>query len=286
MQRRSILTAILLLGLVQPLFAAKKKKPAPPDLAKLLPGTSWQWHTIDDEQSITFQPDGLVHHAGWAKRKLVTSWKVIDQRTVMLRIEEGRGFDRTAVLTFNKKATQFTGTDFARGRKIKPSRKLPPVRARHIVTVTDDFVVEVHHNGKRVPDSQRKLLSDHFGATAERTERVVRAGDWLVFHVANNRLRWGGACYFGAAGVLDEKEFGFVSELKSGAWSVCDDPAKAKQFIARKTQATDNAARAPKRAWKDGPGLMRKFAGRGWNGTAVWGSERSCWIKVIIPPAE
>ena len=63
------------------------------------------------------------------------------------------------------------------------------VRAHQVITVTDDFVVDVYHNGVRVPDPKRKLLLDRFGATVESSRLEVLRGDWLVFHVVNNRLR-------------------------------------------------------------------------------------------------
>ena len=66
------------------------------------------------------------------------------------------------------------------------------VRAEYLVTVADDFVVNVYHNGKFVPEAKRKILLERFGATVERMDVQVREGDWLVFNVVNNRLRWGG----------------------------------------------------------------------------------------------
>src|SRR5437762_10648520 len=82
------------------------------------------------------------------------------------------------------------------------------LRAKYLITVTDDFIVNVYHNGKCVPLTRRTLLAEHFGATVERIDEGVKKGDWLVFNVVNNRLRWGGACYFGVAGCFDRDEFG------------------------------------------------------------------------------
>jgi len=86
----------------------------------------------------------------------------------------------------------------------QPQTKSNPARLRamHVITVADDFVVNVYHNGVRVPEAKRKLVLDRFGATIERTNIEVQQGDWLVFHVVNNRLRWGGAYYFSAAGII------------------------------------------------------------------------------------
>jgi hypothetical protein len=74
----------------------------------------------------------------------------------------------------------------------KKARKADPL-ATHLITVTDDFVVEAYKNGVRIQDGQRKLLDEIHGATVERINVEVRPGDWLVFHLVNNHLRWGGA---------------------------------------------------------------------------------------------
>jgi hypothetical protein len=75
------------------------------------------------------------------------------------------------------------------------------VLATSLVFVADDFVVDLYHNGVKVPDERRTLLEEVFGATVERVDVEVREGDWLVFNVVNNRLRWGGVQYFGVAGL-------------------------------------------------------------------------------------
>src|SRR5687768_17044710 len=74
--------------------------------------------------------------------------------------------------------------------------KATGVQARHLITVANDYIVEVCRNGKRIPDAKRELLEERFGATAERITVDVRKGDWLVFHVVHNRIRWGGSKYF------------------------------------------------------------------------------------------
>jgi hypothetical protein len=157
------------------------------------------------------------------------------------------------------------------------------VRAHQVVTVTDDFVVDVYHNGVRVPDPKRKLLLDRFGATVESMSLEVQRGDWLVFHVVNNRLRWDRAYFFGVAGVLAPGEFGFVSDLASGAWSVCDSPALADRFISDKRYLSDNRPASVERPWHEGKELMERYAGGAWPGEAIWGRERSTWVKIIVP---
>src|SRR4051794_3180660 len=76
-----------------------------------------------------------------------------------------------------------------------PAASRGEVVAVTMFTVADDFIVDVYHNGLKVPDAKRTLLVEAFGATAERVDLKVRRGDWLVFNVVNNRLRWGGASY-------------------------------------------------------------------------------------------
>ena len=158
------------------------------------------------------------------------------------------------------------------------------VRAEYLITVADDFVVEVYHNGEAVPADQRKLLVERFGATTERVDIQVRDGDWLVFNVVNNRLRWNGVSYFAVAGCYDHNEFGFVSKLSSDNWSVCDDPSKVKKFIAKRAFMRDAAARGITEPWRDGTPLMRQHAGDSWQGDPLWGESRNTWIKVLVDP--
>src|SRR3954451_17644250 len=82
----------------------------------------------------------------------------------------------------------------------QPTDPRGPVIADRIFAVADDFIVDVYHNGVKVPDAKRMLLVEVHGATAERIDIEVREGDWLVFNVVNNRLRWGGCSYFRVAG--------------------------------------------------------------------------------------
>ncbi len=165
----------------------------------------------------------------------------------------------------------------------KPAGGARGIRAKYLITVADDFIVDVYHNGKYVPDSKRTLLLERFGATVERIDVEVRGGDWLVFNVVNDRLRWGGAYYFAAAGCFAQGEFGFVSSTETGDWSACDDPKDADRFIAKKSFLRHRPARAVSRPWHEGTPLMTAHAGAGWNGTPVWGASRNCWVKVIVP---
>nr|MBA3312116.1 hypothetical protein [Planctomycetaceae bacterium] len=146
----------------------------------------------------------------------------------------------------------------------------------------DDFVVDVYHNGVKVPDEKRHLLEERFGATAERVDVEVRRGDWLVFHVVNNRLRWGGAKYFAVAGSFGRDEFGFASDLSSGAWSACDSPREADRFIGKRDYLRHRAASAIAIPWADGTPMMHAHAGPSWNGSPIWGAAPSTWIKVAV----
>jgi hypothetical protein len=156
------------------------------------------------------------------------------------------------------------------------------LRASYIVTAADDFVVEVYRNGVPVPDSKRTMLEERFGATVERIDVEVRRGDWLVFNVVNNRMRWGGARYFGVAGCFAPTEFGFVSDWASRQWCVCDSPRDASKFIARRSYLAGRHVHVVANPWSDGDGLMRQYAGASWNGSPVWGEVRNTWIKVIV----
>jgi hypothetical protein len=158
----------------------------------------------------------------------------------------------------------------------------PDQRASHLITVADDFIVDVYHNGVLVPDRDRELVIERFGATAERITADVRKGDWLVFNVVNNRLRWGGCSYFAVAGSLAPNELGFVSELESGNWSVCDDPGQTHHFIQERAFMRHNRAVAIERPWGEGTMFMQQLAGTTWDGTPLWGRKRNTWIKVIV----
>jgi hypothetical protein len=162
----------------------------------------------------------------------------------------------------------------AEGEETKPL-------ATHLITVADDFVVEAYKNGVRIPDSQRQMLEEIFGATVERVNVEIRPGDWLVFHVVNNHLRWGGAKYFAVAGCLGPNDFGFVSVPGSEAWSVCDDPSRVPEFISRREEGTDIRPGAIAVPWADGDGWMRRHAGAGFPGKPLWGGGASTWIKFV-----
>jgi hypothetical protein len=157
-----------------------------------------------------------------------------------------------------------------------------PLRAKYLITTADDFVVDMYLNGKPIPDAKRTLLEERYGATVERVDVEVHRGDWLVFNVVNNRLRWGGTRYFGLAGCFAQNEFGFVSDRASRQWSACDSPRDADRFITRKSFCDRRPVRIVENPWSDGDGLMRQYAGSNWSGSPVWGRDRNTWIKVVV----
>ena len=159
---------------------------------------------------------------------------------------------------------------------------MSPVVAEQVITVADDFVVDIYHNGVRVPDGKRELIEELYGACAERISIKVKRDDWLVFHVVNNRMRWNGVHYFGVAGITGTNKFGFVSDATSGDWSVCDSPDQVEKFIAQKHFLSDNAVRKVANPWDRGNEVMKQFAGESWPGEPIWGEERSTWIKVVV----
>jgi len=156
------------------------------------------------------------------------------------------------------------------------------ILADYVYAVADDFVVDVFQNGKRVADDQRKLINDTYGATAEKIEVTVRQGDWLVFNVVNNRLRWGGQSCFVVAGMHRSGAIGFASELQNGQWSCCDDPADAAQFIAAPDYLASNRVRPIERLWRQGLEQMKGLA-KNWHGQPIWGTNGSTWIKFRAP---
>src|SRR5262245_6570976 len=66
------------------------------------------------------------------------------------------------------------------------------LRAKWLHVCADDFVVEMWKNGRPVPTEKRSLVHEIYGATVERIDLPLVVGDWLVFNVVHNRLRWGG----------------------------------------------------------------------------------------------
>ncbi len=157
----------------------------------------------------------------------------------------------------------------------------PAPLARQLIVTADDFVVDVYYNGARLPDSERTLLAEIHGATVERMNVEVRPGDWLVFHVVNNRLRWGGVRYFAACGLngaSDGPRVGFTTELTTGRWTCCDDPLQVPRFIADPAFLARNGAQAIDHPWSEGDGLMNRYAD-GWPGTPLWGRAASTWIR-------
>jgi hypothetical protein len=151
--------------------------------------------------------------------------------------------------------------------------------ADRLFTVADDFIIDVYHNGVKVPDSKRTLLAERFGATAERIDIEVRRGDWLVFNVVNNRMRWGGCSYFAITGRGGDGD-GFTTELDSGRWSCCDDLDKVSRFISDRLYLSEERARPIENPWDGRDDLMSQIAD-GWTGKPLWGRSRNTWIKFV-----
>lgn len=208
---------------------------------------------------------------GDAQRELVRRYQVTAYPTMLLLDGSGTELHRAVGYRGVAAMVEFLG----QGRQM-------PERATYLITVADDFVVEVHHNGVRVPDQQRELLAEIFGATVERVTLRVRKGDWLVFHVVNNRLRWGGCKFFAVAGCAAPDEFAFESDPQSPAWSACDDPSLAARFIAERDAGTEVRARPIARPWDQGPILLRNHAGGRCTAQPVWGGAPSTWIKYVV----
>jgi len=162
------------------------------------------------------------------------------------------------------------------------AEKDAPQRARYLITVADDFVVDVYHNGKVIPEAKRTMLEEKFGATAERVDLEVHKGDWLVFNVVNNRLRWGGASYFGLAGCFAANEISFVSSPEGGQWSACDQPKDVERFIQERGYLRGRSAHPIANPWDEGANMMRVYAGTQWSGAPIWGTSRNTWLKLVV----
>ncbi|MGV3532405.1 MAG: hypothetical protein ACO1QR_08550 [Chthoniobacteraceae bacterium] len=162
----------------------------------------------------------------------------------------------------------------------------PAKETSYVVTVTNDFVVEAYKNGMQIPKESRELLLDRFGATAERINVSVAPGDWLVFQVAHNPIRWGGSKYFAVAGCTAPNQFTFVSDPTASQWTVCDDAARATAFIENRKSPGESSASAIENPWGEGDQFIREFAGSEFPGVALWGKGASTWIKYVAPGGE
>jgi len=80
------------------------------------------------------------------------------------------------------------------------------------------------------------------------------------------------------AGMTESNTVGFATDLTSGQWSVCDDPAEAPRFIAKAAHLASNTPKPVDRPWHYGDTLIKSMA-KGWQGQAIWGTNRNTWIK-------
>lgn len=159
-----------------------------------------------------------------------------------------------------------------------------PVVATALQIVADDFVTEIYHNGKPVPTADRKLQNEIYGAQVERVTLTLRPGDWVVFNVVNNRLRWGGAYYFAAAAVDVDGLAVFSSQTGDGNWSACDDVAQIARFVGERDHLRDHKPQPVKKEWDQGDHHIHRLC-PDFTGEAIWGDpeSKSTWIKFVVP---
>lgn len=171
-----------------------------------------------------------------------------------------------------------------------PAKLLEPdsagLYARQLTIVAKDFVTEIYHNGRRLKGGERELLDDIHGSTVERAEVDVKAGDWLVFHVAHNPLRHGGVKYFAVTGHLDDGRVGILSRADSEDWSACDNPELVNDFILSREAGTESRAIKIAKPWDEGKKYMEKYTERRFCGDPIWGAAPSTWIKYVVPNRE
>ncbi len=172
---------------------------------------------------------------------------------------------------------------------VTPSAPEPPgpVIAHKICLATECFVAEIWHNGKLVPDSQRKTVADRFGACTEEVNLTLRESDWLVFNPVKNRFRWNDALFFGVAGMTTNKTVSFVSSTKDGRWTSMDNLEQISQFIKERDLAGKPVQLIPQnRMWSEGPGFMKFVMSADWHGEPIWGQgpARNIYIKFVAKP--
>lgn len=168
-----------------------------------------------------------------------------------------------------------------------PPAAPPPVIAHRICLMADNFVTEVWHNGKLVPDSQRHMVADRYGAVTEEVNLTLREGDWLVFNPVNYSLRWGGAVFFGAAGMTTNKTVAFESSTMDGRWTYLENMSQISQFISQRDMAGRPVNKInPSKMWSEGPHFMNEVMGTDWHGEPIWGQSRSTYIKFVARPIQ
>ncbi|MHC5011570.1 MAG: hypothetical protein ACYTG6_11575, partial [Planctomycetota bacterium] len=153
--------------------------------------------------------------------------------------------------------------------------------ASDLAVVADDFVVDVWVNGERLPLDNREMVAEIHGAMTERIHVDLHEGDWVVFHVVANRMRWNGASYFGVHATGPEGKTAFTTDT-DGRWTICDDPSRVESFLANREPSTEAKAIAPANPWHEAPRLWRDLLGHDFTGEPVWGRAPSTWIKYVV----
>jgi hypothetical protein len=108
-------------------------------------------------------------------------------------------------------------------------------------------------------------------------------GDWIVFNVVMNRLRWGGASYFGAYGIGPDGARAFVTQTEDG-WSACDQPSQVEEFIRRRDAGIDRPAVRIANPWSGGAGqFIGRIPEKTFPGEPIWGTTANTWLKFVVP---
>lgn len=105
-------------------------------LQDVLKGSIWEWG--GSKEKIEFKNNGYIGNSKWERRGLATSWKVIDEHTVILIVTKGRRMDRYAVLIFNDDFSNYSGYDFHKNGKLKTSKRVDAAEVKEKKKVTVD----------------------------------------------------------------------------------------------------------------------------------------------------
>ncbi|MEM7602249.1 MAG: hypothetical protein AAF357_12640, partial [Verrucomicrobiota bacterium] len=167
--------------------------------------------------------------------------------------------------------------------EVLPYLDTDTVQTTGLTVVVKDFISAIYHNGQRIPDEKRTLLLDRFGSTIENIAIEPKPGDWIVFEVAYNPVRHGGARYFALSGFLNGDPHGLFSHPESSSWSHNDNPTLAMKFIRNREHGTARRALPVGRGWDEGDSFIRQYSGPSFPGEAIWGDETSTWLKLLIP---
>jgi WD40 repeat protein len=117
-------------------------------LRQSLAGTKWNW----GEGLLELRPDGIAYHPVWDQRfHLTNRWEVLDRRTVLIVLVNGRETERYGVLEFSEDLGHFSGSDFGRPGRMPNKPRVGPLTKPFAGPKTADTAIDL---GRQLVGSQ------------------------------------------------------------------------------------------------------------------------------------